>query len=705
MKYRLLAGAAAFAMTPGVVQAQESGGGGVQLDEVVVTAERRETSLQRTPVAVTAISGEDLARQGVVSIDEAITFVPGVQVQGANTGASFYVRGVGARGASELPASPVSVSYDGVVQQRNELTGLSFADVARVEVLRGPQGTLYGRNANAGAVNVIYNDPELGVFGGDVSVSVGNYDMVRTEGVANLPLGDKAALRLVAGSHRRDGYLSNGLSDADENFVRAKLKFQPVEAVDLVLSAERQTAGGLGSSNVLLPTSGRNDPWKADDYGTLYTVTLAPVDCSPSCRPFYDLENTTLRGQLNWRLGIGQLTAIVGRQEFDRTYRQVFSGTWEEDRLPVQQSTAEVRLSSLPQTAWSWVIGAYYLDYDGSGQRRQNWTFDQGTLFTLNTSESRAVFGQATVPLSEQLRLTGGLRYTRDEVRQSINQGTLAQYADGTIPIAAPVSNSYDKVTWKAGLEYDIAPAVMGYVTASTGIKAGGVNMTGLQFGPEEIQAYEAGLKSRWLASRLQLNLAGYYYDYTGYQLSYYYYVANVPQFVTANVPGTTEVYGLEAEGLFAISRSARLDASLSYQKSSFGEALVATSCAGGACTFTNLAGLSLPRTPEWTLTLGYEHDWNLQTGGRLTARADVQWKSEYEVDLLRFNYSKQDAYALVNGRVTYEDPSGAWSASVFANNLTDEAVLEQANKAGPVSVYGIIGAPRTYGVSLSAHF
>ncbi len=713
MKVALRAGAALGVLLAAAGAAHAQGAGkapgaddGTQLTEVVVTAEKRETTLQKTPLAVSAISGEALQKQGVTGIKDAIALIPSVQIQQANTGASFYIRGIGARGALDLPTSPVTVSYDGVVQQRNELTGVAMADIERVEVLRGPQGTLYGRNANAGAVNVLYRNPVLGEFSGGASLQVGNYDALRTEGVINLPLGDKVALRVVGGSNSHDGYLSNGLNDADEKFARAKLLIAASDDLRFILSAERQQAGGQGSGNVLLPTSSRSDPWTAPSYGSLYTIPAgAAVYCNPNCDADYSMKNTTLRGQADWDLSWARLTAILGHQDFERTYLQPFSGTWEKDTLPAKQDSAEIRLASQATSPISWVLGAFYLKYDGSGQFRINYTFDEVRSFDRNVSKTSAAFGQVIVPLNDRLRLTGGLRYTKDEVDALNSSGTQASYAAGGLTSAGAVTNSYSKMTWKAGAEFDLAAGSLVYGSVSTGIKGGGVNASGITYGPEEITAYEVGSKNRFLDNRLQVNAAAYYYDYTGYQLSYYYYVGLVPTFLTANVPGKTKVYGVELEGSYLLTGADRFDGSVSWQESSFGNASVATSCSGTTCTMTDLTGRPLPRTPRWTVTGAYEHRFDLASGAAITAHLDAQWKSSYFVDLLRFNNSLAKSYTLANARVTYDESDGKWSIGAYVNNIGNKAVLEQANTAGPVNVYGVIGNPRTYGLVLTAKF
>ncbi len=705
LRLALLGSVAVYTMSVAAAFAQDAPPPppGTETTEVIITAQKRSTNVQKTPLAVTALSAQELSAKGITDVTHAVDAVPSVQVKQANTGAGFYIRGIGSRGANSLPDSPVAVMTDGVLQQRNELVSAAFADLNRIEVLRGPQGTLYGRNANAGVVNIISNDPKLNDYSGAASLQYGNYNAVRAEGVINLPLGDKWALRAVYMSNSHDGYLSNGLMDANEKLARVKLLYAPTDNFRLLLGAETDKIESDGPGNVLLPTSGRSDLWEAPDYSSLYTIPFGdPIYCNPNCQAAFNVNSTRVSAQGDWNLGFANLTAILSHQDFTRYYAQPFSGLWETDTAPARQDSVEVRLSSLADSRISWVVGTYWLDYDGGGEVKQNYTFDQLTNILESEVKSQALFGQVTVPVTEKLRLTGGLRYTKDDLTAMSASGTVS---GGITSTDAEVKKSYDKVTYKAGLEYDLAPASMLYASTSTGIKSGGLNSNGIAYDPEEITAYEIGVKNRFFNNRLTLNADAFFYEYTGYQMSYYYYVGAVPTFLTANVGGKTKVSGLEIESLYRLTPNDKLTGTLSLEHSEFGNAEIASSCSGTTCTMVDLTGRALPRVPGTTIGLGYEHLWDLANGAALRAGLNAQWKSGYEVDLLTFNYSTTKSYSLWNANLTYDAPGNRWSVSAYINNITNYAVLEQANTAGPVNVYGVIGAPRTYGVRLSAKF
>ncbi|MBB6250962.1 TonB-dependent receptor domain-containing protein [Nitrospirillum iridis] len=668
------------------------------LTEIVVTAERRSTDVQKTPIAITTVTGEALAQQGTVNLQNAIALIPSVQVQQTNFGATFYIRGIGTRGTDG--PSPVAVNIDGVYQERAEVTNSAFADVNRVEVLRGPQGTLYGRNANGGSVNVITNGPVLGRVEGAGTLQYGNYNTLKTEGVINVPLGDKVAVRGVFSSYSHDGYLSNGLDDADEKYGRVKVLAQPTDDVRVLLEADLQKDGGKGAGNVRLPVDSRSNPWEGDDYSSMYAIpTGDALYCNPHCTASYDMQNVDVHGQVDWDAKFANLTLLAAHQDFEKTYVQPFSGTYERYHLPLIQNSVEFRLASEDDSRLKWVAGFYYLNQDDSGAKKTNYTFDSVENVVHGTVDSKAVFGQATYPVTDRLRVTAGLRYTNDTLEETDESGTQT-----ATTVASPMKATFAKTTYKVGVEYDLAAANMLYAQVSTGYKAGGLSTFTGNYGPEEITAYEVGSKNRFLNDRLQINLAAYYYEYTGYQLSYYHYVNDTPEFFTSNVPGTTKVYGWEAEGSYMLTPDDRVDFSVNNGYSSFGNATVLLSCGADICA-TALGGRELPRNPRWTGTAAYEHTFNLNDGARVTAGVNMQAKSSYYIDLLRFSYSEADPYSIWNGKITYEAPNGQWSISAYVNNIGNTPVVQQANTAGSVNVYSVIGDPRTYGVVLHAKF
>ena len=683
------------------------------LQEIVITAQRRSESIEKAPLAISAVTGVALQNEGVLNLQDAISLMPSVQVQASNLGSGFYIRGIGSRIPGVFgdgSGSPVSTYSDNVFQSRSEITNLMFLDVNRIEVLRGPQGTLYGRNNSGGAVNVVSNDPELGQLSASASLQYGNYNEQHTEGTANIPVNDYIAVRAAFGSEYHSGYLSNGLDDADTQSGRLKVLVEPSDVLRILLEGDYTHGGGLGVGNVSIPTSGRSNPWQAPGYAALdFPPGSGNFVCGATgtapCTPSQDTKNYDIHAQVDWNLGWGVMTFLPAYQDYHSEYQQVFSGLYEDNTTPLRQTSTELRLASEAGSAVKWVGGLYWLRDDGSGLYDHNFSFNSTIENSENINQTKAVFGQVTVPIADHVRFTGGLRYTQDYFKT-------VQVTSGVSENAAA---SFDKTTYKGGVEMDLTADSLLYFDVSNGFRQGGVGQsantgTVYTFGPETILAYELGLKNKFMDGTVLLNADVYYYNYNGYQLDVNFYPnpnSEVYETRTSNLPGTTEVAGAEFEGAWLATKADRIDFTATYEYTRFADASVALG--SSSTVLTDLGGRELPRTPKWTGTLGYGHTWDL-SAGTLTGHVDGQYSSSYVVDLLYFTYANpslftQAAYGLLNANLTWTSASGKWSTGMYGRNLTNKAVLQQANPAGPVNVVGVIGDPRTWGVRLTAKF
>jgi iron complex outermembrane receptor protein len=708
------------------------------LGEVVVTAQKRSEPIQRVPISIVAVTGEQMTQAGVSTLDELAGRIPAVQVQNTNNGATFFIRGIGDPGKSN-GSSPVAVNLDGIYQSQQEVTGAALADLSRIEVLRGPQGTLYGRNATGGTVNIITNDPLLGEWSGEMQAGLGNYESRQLEGVINAPIGSTLAVRLVGSTNDHSGYLTNGLDDRHDRVIRVKALWQPSGRLRLLGTVQYLKIDEHGPSDVGLAPDGKtagNLSWPPGGPTPVYTVSSNPwfdgpynvetsgpnaVYCSPYCSTFYRVHDLQLIGQLDYDMGFGKLTAIAGSEQFQRDYLQFFAG-YSGDQDPYHQESVEVRLANKRGSPIQWVAGVYALNQDGSGEVQEMLGIPQDSRNTVNTTQSHAAFGEVALPIGDRFRITAGMRYTADKVAGEVDTGALPAGNDGSSPTydcyyppylapgAACVNGvgqlftfNHDQLTYKAGIQYDVAADSLLYADYSTGFRSGGVDGTGGPYGPETIRAYEIGSKNELLDRRLILNADVYYYLYGGYQLQYSRLIPGqtIAQSVESNVPGTSTVWGGELEGQYLLSRADRITLSAAYEASRFGSATV--NLGNGP---VDLAGETLPRMPKWTHTLGYEHTFTLPIGAALLAHVDGQYKSSYTTQLgPPPSYSVQRAYTLLNARLTYTSPSGRYDVSAYMNNITDKAVLLQSNPTRPPFGWGVLGDPRTYGVVFSEHF
>jgi iron complex outermembrane receptor protein len=682
------------------------GSGG--LEEIVVTAQRREESLQKTPLSIAVITGAELQAREVRSIDSALHDVPGVVVQGSANGGGIYIRGIGSGQDSAIGGPAVNLNFDGVYQQQPEVPMGSIYDLERIEVLRGPQGTLYGRNASAGSINIITANPR-DRFEAAGSVGFGNYDSLHTEGMVNVPVSDAVAIRAAMSSDRHRGYIEpSGYDDADNTGGRVKVLIKPTDAVSLLVAGDYLHIGGVGN-------------------GGVDSLSLHPQDAWYSTAPtgIMDLTSWRTYGELDWNVGVGTLTVQPAHQKFRKFDNNVIINTPPATTstagiVDEVQDTVEARLASAADSKATWVVGLYYLnsslDLPPFTASRISLPASPQTFPYLrgNEATSSAGFAQLTYPVLEWLRATGGVRYTQDK-KTALDQTSAA----GAI---TRFHGSWNSFTYKAGLEADLRPGSMMYANVSTGFKAGGIDQGFLRYKPEKLTAYALGAKNRFFADRLQINGEAYYYNYKDFQAQYGYRCQNVaacsPVEAFANTivnAGAATLYGAELETTLRLTPVDRIDASVAYSHSVFDQLIIhagtATAPAGCATTLTCpllpdqvLTNQNLANAPRWSGSFGYEHMFDLPNGADITLRGDTHLFSNYwtvyrrppQVSVESF----QPSFHTSNAFLTYNAPDNKWDVRAYARNLENRAVVTSA--VGPALT---LQPPRTYGVEISARF
>lgn len=572
------------------------------LEEVVVTAQRRAENLQKAAVAIAVFDAGELARAGVTEPENLNRLAPGLAVGVGAASTQLYLRGVGSYGSTAFADPAVQFTVDGVAYGRVTAMGGNFFDLERVEVLKGPQGTLYGRNATGGALNLVSHKPQR-EFGAGVGLDVGNYDLRRLSGHLNVPLGEAWAMRVAGQLVERDGYQTDGTNDEDSKAGRLHLLYAPRDGLSLLVSASRVELDGAGFGQVPFRASGYYDnsnPWTGPAFAspaalqaqatanrqppTLYTNGVA------NAGGHTDIVVTSYGAQLDVGAGAaGTLTVIANRLETDNDTKSYAPGFlyWSVDEA--EQTTLEARLAG-GAGRLQWVGGAFWYD------ERQSFDYwvDQGFLFNQtgvavdrNDNETWAVFGELKYSLTDRARLIGGVRYT-DETKElggltwnrqgapcALIGATVTTIADVAryIPWAATNDNgvaypfpycrdtstgsrSWTDTSWRAGVEYDATPDSMLYASVSRGFKAGGFFaggdnfVVGNSYEPETLTAYALGSKNLFADGRVRLNVEAFYWDYEDHQESYLA-PTNPPVpafgFITINVP-QAEIYGLDVE-------------------------------------------------------------------------------------------------------------------------------------------------------------
>lgn len=669
------------------------------LEEIVVTAQKREENLQDVAISVSAFSGATLEDTGFDRLDDLEFLAPGVQFAEYGPIAYANMRGIGNENTTAGGDPGVALHIDGVYIGRPLGTLFSAFNSERVELLRGPQGTLYGRNATGGSINYVSRKPDREP-GGDLDLTGGGYNWFRARGALNVPLGDRAAARVVILAEERDGYTDNFVNGNDANDIdslglRGHLSFDLSASADLLLSVHHIRNEGVGSQAELRepfpqPLAGPPIPGETDYIlnGAQLVNDLRPFHEAKDAVESQDNELTLVSAQLGWDVGQYTIRSITGFAE--TSFRSVLDLDSSEKPLAelnlmedAEQFTQELQVSWDGEGATRWIAGLYY--FDEEAERRS--MFFQGRFDTLAAAlgvpsgfdvggeveaRSFAVFGELNYDLSDRLHTTFGARYTMDE-KEGVNRGS--QFS----PIYNGAADAdWNEFTWKVNASYDTSESSLIYATISTGYKSGGVNqvtnplVANPIYDPETVTAYEVGFKSRLLDNRLQLNVAAYHNDYEDLQFQVFLFAG--PE--SYNASGAT-VQGLELELQAALTESLRLDATLGITDSEFDDQLIPV---GGPNT-VQIGGNKVQRTPDLTYSIALTNDWSLGAAGSLRARLDYSYTDEIFYNA--FNRSGgfadpggsdlADDYNNLNLRVIWNSPSLNWTVEAAVTNLTDE--------------------------------
>jgi iron complex outermembrane recepter protein len=756
------------------------------LEEIIVTAEKREAGLQDTAIAVSAFNGDELAKSGIEDALDLQKHTPNLMV-GANS--NITMRGIGNSVLSTTADTGVGVHQNSVYLQRNIITG-DLYDMERVEVLRGPQGTLFGRNTTGGVINYITHKP-TDEFSFNISAQIENNNGLRTTGTLNLPISDSVKQRLAFSTVNRDGYTKNEFTgndiDGREQFsVRSSTLVEFTETFDALLTVEhaKEDSTRLGIAKMVCdpdPTYGCSDQTSEQtndplDYGagnvdnTLLSLgILKPNRYSSNGNPSdlrsvnFDLdpeyfsETTFSSLELNYDLGDYTLTAITGfhnarthvRKDYDRaaapnafnvvpgwttddgngngvlTYLQFGEYVSSTDYSPTshtkrksEQYSQEIRLASSHDGPFNFLTGVYWTTFDQEfwdatcTPALTNTTVGFGcvTNQTFFESKSIAAFGEIYYDLTEDLALTVGLRYTKDDKEAKAG-------ANFTGPIAESAFNTgkatWEEMTGKINLSYNadfsFTDDTLIYATLSRGYKGGGLNPSVPSeptYDPEYVNALEIGTKNRMLENRLQFNASVFYYDFSDYQLGGLIGISAV----NTNAE-KVEIQGAEFELVWLPIQGLQINANLSFIDTEIKEDFIKINPSrprfpGDAGEPENLKGRELPYSPNKSLSLGIEYTHELIADWDIRYRADYYWQDDFHADVHdNFNYP---SWSRVDARISLLDHRGTWSVDAYVNNLTDEDSITGAQTdnalTGRFRTLQLMD-PRTYGVGVSYNF
>lgn len=716
----------AFAQTP---PADEDGTGTLQ--EIIVTAQRRGENLQEVPIAVSAVTAEQLESAGIVASGDIKLVVASADVPIASGFASPFIRGVGSKFIGPATEGAVSTYVDNIYIGNSVASVLSFNNLARIEVLKGPQGTLFGRNATGGLISVITRDP-TDQLEGHTRVSYGNYDTVNGDIYIGGPLSEGVKADFAAYTkHQGEGYGTNfftgeEVGKTDHDFgVRSKWVFGngPLTAKVTADYSDQKT-----SVYVQRVAIGYTAP-PAFATGAFYGGS--PWDTDLTISPLIDSDSGGVSARIDYEIGPAvTLTSITGwrksryHNHFDGDITRTDAREIDSTQLD-EQFSQELQLLSGPSSSFTWVAGAFL--YDAEGRYAPNRLILDGPSRAApgpfngvaeNVSRSKqdvfslAPYAQATVEIVEATKLTVGARYTYERRTQDGEARSFSPTGVQMGPtLTTPSANrrlTAEKPTWRVALDHEFGPDVLGYVSYNRGFKSGGANLTSVtapMYGPEQLDAYELGAKSTLFDRRVRLNSAAFYYDYKDVQ------VASVEAGVLSIYnAATARTYGLELELDAQVTDALRMNAGYTYLDAKFTDferAQTNTLNPAGGVTqaFLPAKGNEMPNAPESVFTAGATY--TIPIGANtLTFNGNVYHSDAYftEPD----NFRSQSSYELYNASVelTMDD---RWSISIWGKNLSDEAVDLFPSVNGLGGGVGIarsaFAPPRTYGVEFGVEF
>lgn len=677
------------------------------LEEIVVTAQKRAESLQDTPISMAAMTAADLENRGILDINDLRTEVPALQVAphpNSATTARIFIRGVGNNDDQITTDPSVAVYLDGVYIARSQGLSAEVAELERIEVLRGPQGSLYGRNATGGAINYITKAPDLHEFGFKQTLAYGNYDQFRSRTRLNVPLGDTLAVELAYLRSQKNGFVKNlgtgskRFGDQRRDAYRAAVRWQPTDTLDIRYSYDRSDLNdtpGFISHVPFYPLKGErpseSSPFERDLRANDVTAQGHNLTASWEASDTLTVKSITGYRKLSTETYQSYLTGVMGpfpllTAEFDQDQKQ-FS-----QEFQLIGDALDGRLN--------YVFGAYYFDESADSF---DFTVVAGAPRTDRTvtidNKAYALYGQATYrpEFAEGLYITPSLRWSRDERKATLAQ--VVRPAAGA-PTALPQGRgeqTNSNVSPGLVIGYDVSDDANIYAKWSRGYKTGGFNVraSSIQrfnegFGEETLDAFEIGLKSSWLDNRLRLNVAAFVSKYKDMQTNMQISTAVTDTFNA----GKATIKGVEVDLTARPAPGLTVGVSYAYLDGNFDEIL---DPAGNDIADR----YSFIQAPKNTVTLNAQYQFPETPIGTLTAYADYFFQDKKHTATIDSRYIVGD-YGLLDVRLTLADiPLGAgnWRLSAYGKNLTDKEYYVFHGNAGLPAAF--FGEPRTYGLEL----
>ncbi len=788
-----------------------------QIEEIIVTAQKRAENIQDIGLAVTAIGSNDLAKGGVNDATRIGLLVPGVNFAFIGNDAKFNVRGANSNNTFGDNASIVGVFTDGVYKPRASQQTRQFFDVERVEFLRGPQGTLYGRNTFAGAMNLHTNKPNTDGVSAGITISTGSFDKFRTEGFFNLPASDTLAFRVAAVKQTSDGYVENlagrNLGEDDKLSFRVSALWDASDTVNFLFRYSNSDEGGTslgvfsygglcrpvdvdGLTDAAGGLTDCNNPRRGGVGATPFDVT-GPYQIEQDFVSETDLTEDNFTLEANVDFASFSVKSITSYTDYESLVGldgdagpNPFERFWFEENA--ESFTQEIQLTSSSDGPLSWTAGVYYStdtvffsfsDFrhtmddrsgigsvtaiDAEGMDIDVPLFIASPLVSLDTSlnghfadatevesDYFGAYFQGEWAFNDQLRVVGGIRFN-DEDKSVVGGSNFSDappvtvrpgFETGTSPTVIPIrprevfvydlgvpgisssSSSYDNVSWRAGIEYDLGDSVLLYGTASTGFLSGSVNAARDDTDEQESEVIEIGLKGLYLDETLQVNVAIHSTDYTNLLAQLQTVDPNTGNIgTTTRNGGEINANGLEIEAVWLPTDALNLSANIAFLDSEYGEfgfgnlyqAYSGDLPINGGTPVTingrstvlggsiQLEGETTPWSPDLTINFNASYDFDLGSNGILTPALQTFWSDSYSVsgNLPIDPSGFQDSFTKTDLRLIWVSADEKYSVEAFVENIEDEAVNARANVGGNDFGQTSYLAPRNSGIRLRAFF
>jgi len=672
------------------------------LQEVIVTADKIPEPVQKLPAAITVIDGDSMKFSGITDLRAVQDFVPSVRFQQENASTEIYIRGVGSTLDFPQLSSPNAFDLNAISIPR-EASSVPLYDVEQIEVLPGPQGTLYGSNALGGAVNVNFRRPTMD-YETSTLLEAGNYSEGHVSAAQNLPLGDSLAARLAVDYLTHDGYMTSGADSQKDLGARLSLLYQPFADLTVYLWGSSVSKDGHPPNLVIKgvnPVTGKLDPnsyltsnpW-SDQFPGSYAASL------PYGQPMAERQsyfNRMAGSQIDLKLApdvtltwIPSYLSVATSPDY---WLGAFPGNETND---YRQVTNELRAAAT--TSWgTWIAGVYAYDLDSHG------TFTFGSfnapagipvsIVNYSRIDGEAAFGQVIVNLSQRLRATLGGRSSLDD---RVGQG---QFLAGGALAPFTYGRNFSHLDHKAGLDFDLRPQVLLYAATQTGYQPGTFNAyastptVSNAVNPATLTAYSAGIKSREWGGRLQVNNEIFFYDYRGLFSSAYNTVLNTNQTFNAQ---KTEIHGDQLDVVFRPDNDDRVSVSAGYLHARS----IRFELPDGSA---NYDGFQLQYSPDWTVDAGYFHDihWG---AGLFRVQASSRYEDSFYADFSHTPGGRQQPYIKSDASLTYHAANDGWSVGLWVKNIENVAVI--AATAGGSNIPALatgatafLEPPRTFGV------